>query len=199
MVDKTNYQKMISGELYNSVDPELFALAAATGQRRAEFSAIPPDDMVARVGALKNLLGAVGDFALILEPFHMDYGKHIKLGDQCFINSGATFLDSNYITIGDRVSVGPNVQFITATHPILPEERIVQAPGDPILPFRPMTIAKPITIDEDCWIGAGAIIMPGVSIGMATIVGAGAIVTKSLPERVIAVGNPARVIRSIDD
>lgn len=198
MVEKSNYQKMITGETYNGIDLELFELADAARRRMAELSALHIDDKQGRAKVLRDLLGEVHEYAAVIEPFFVDYGIHVHLG-ACFINTGATFLDSATITIGDRTMVGPNVQFITATHPVKPEERIMPDPDGPVIPIKVANTAAPITVGEDCWIGAGAIILPGVTIGSGTTVGAGAVVTKSLPERVVAVGNPARVMRSVDD
>ena len=197
--DKSNYQKMMSGELYHAVDPELFELKAAASRKVAAYNSLPADAHEARDAALRDLLGTVSGWALVEPPIYADFGVHIHLGTPCFINTGAVFLDSAPVTLGDRVFVGPRVQFLTATHPIKPEERHFKTPGGPLLDFGVANIAKPITVGNDCWIGAGAIIMPGVTIGGGTTIGAGAVVTKSLPERVIAVGNPARVVRSVDD
>ncbi|MEP4766661.1 MAG: sugar O-acetyltransferase [Roseibium sp.] len=160
--------------------------------------AIPPDDMEGRTAALKELFGSMKGAAIIMPPFTIEYGNHIHLGEWVFVNTGASFLDSNSITLGDFTAVGPNVQFITPAHPVKPEDRFQPAPEGSMLPFNVVNIARKITIGRECWIGAGAIIMPGVSIGDGTVVGAGSIVTKSLPDRVVAVGNPARILRTVD-
>ncbi len=196
---KSNYQKMVDGDPYTGVDPELLALADRARARTAAFIALPPDDMPARTQALRSLVGEMTGTAFIVPPFYFDYGVHVRLGDRVFINTGAVFLDSTWITLGDATAVGPNVQFITVGHPLKPEERILETPGAPILPFRPVGFAKPITVGKGCWIGAGSIILPGVTIGDGTTIGAGSVVTKAIPARVLAVGNPARVIRSVDD
>lgn len=145
---------------------------------------------------MRKIFGSVGEHTSVTGPFHVEYGIHIHLGE-CYLNVGTTFLDANIITIGDFTLVGPNVQFLTTTHPVLPEERLPDSFED----FGPDfggVWAKPITINERCWIGAGSIILPGVTIGQGTTVGAGSVVTKSLPERVLAVGSPARIIRKLD-
>ncbi len=190
---------MIDGEVYTSVDLELFTLQARAARKVAAYNAIPSDRREVLREALGDLIGAAPEVGIVVPPIYVDFGIHIRLGNMCFINTGAIFLDSATISLGERVTVGPNVQFITASHPVKPEERMIETPGAPLVPFRPVNIARPIAIGKDCWIGAGAIILPGVTIGQGTTVGAGAVVTKSLPERVIAAGNPARIIGRVDD
>lgn len=199
-MEKTNYQKMISGEPYNGADPELFELQIAAQQRMSAFESAPFDDMSAKQQALLALLGSMDGPSFIVGPFSVEYGIHIHLGKHVFINKGATFLDAAPVTIGDHVAVGPNVQFLTVTHPLKPEERFKASPDaqNEFLPFEVSCLAKPISLGTASWIGAGAILMPGVSIGNGTVVGAGSVVTKSLPDRVVAVGSPARIIRSLD-
>lgn len=196
---KSNYRKMIDGEVYTSVDLELFTLQARAARKVAAYNAIPSDQREVLRKALGDLLGEAPEIGIVVPPIYVEFGIHIRLGNMCFINTGATFLDSAPISLGERTTVGPNVQFITVTHPVKPEERMIETPGAPFLPFRPVNIARPITIGKDCWIGAGAIILPGITVGDGAVVGAGAVVTKSLPERVIAVGNPARIIGHVDD
>lgn len=190
---------MLSGEPYNGADPALFEIKKTAIANKAVVDAIPADDMAARATAMAGLFGAVAGPCVVVPPFTVEFGIHIRLGEWVFINSGATFLDANTITIGDRTAVGPNVQFLTSTHPIKPEERFIDAAADAFPPFEVTTMAHPITLGRNVWIGAGVIIMPGVTIGDATVVGAGSVVTRPPPPRVIAVGSPARITRSIDD
>ena len=135
---------------------------------------------------LVELLGAVGDDTVIRSPLYVDYGSHITIGSGCFANYGLVALDVAPITIGDDVQIGPNVQLLTPTHPVEPVPRREKWES-----------AEPITIGDNVWLGGGAIVCPGVTIGENTVVGAGAVVTKDLPANVVAVGNPARVIRDI--
>lgn len=195
--EKSNYQKMLAGEYYTGIDGELFGMADEAQGKIAAYHQIPAHDIPARHAMLKEILGYAGDFALILPPFTMEFGRQVRLGRRTFINFGATFLDSAPIIIGDDTMVGPNVQFITASHPVEPERRLVDTLDMPMMPFRPVNIAKPITIGNQCWIGAGVIILPGVTIGEGTTIGAGSVVTKDVPSRVVAAGNPARVIRKL--
>jgi maltose O-acetyltransferase len=199
ITEQSNYSKMISGVPYQAVDAELFHLQDLAARKVAAYNALSPDDHEGREDSLRALFGTVAGWALVKPPVYVDFGIHIHLGDTCFVNTGAVFLDSAAITFGERVFVGPGAQFLTATHPVRPEERCVKTPDGPLLGFDLTNIAKPITIGDDCWIGASAVIMPGVTIGAGTTIGAGALVTNSLPERVIAVGNPARIIRSVDE
>jgi maltose O-acetyltransferase len=132
------------------------------------------------------LLGTLGEGAEIRPPISCDYGYQIHIGARTFINYGAVLLDVATIILGEDVQVGPNVQILTPTHPLEPEPRLAK-----------WEAARPITIGNNVWLGGGVIICPGVTIGKNTVVGAGAVVTKDLPANVVAVGNPARVIRQL--
>lgn len=156
-----------------------------------------PDDFPRRLVATQALVGKA-EPCLILSPFFVDYGIHIEIGQMCFVNANCAFLDSNRITIGARVLFGTGVQVLAAGHPTNAADRWTAWPQDPDLPFRGVGVAKPITIEDDCWIGAGAIVIGGVTIGRGTTVGAGSVVTKSLPSYVLAAGNPCRVIRQLE-
>ena len=195
----TNYEKMLAGELHSGLDPEIRALATAREEHKAALDAVAADDHEGKLAAMRDLFGSVAGHCLITPPFFVDFGKHVHLGKWVFANAGATFLDSNTITIGDHAALGPNVQLITATHPKRPEDRIIHGDPDAFPPFDVINIAKPIVIGAYVWIGAGAIVMPGVTIGDGAIIGAGSVVTKDVPARMIAVGNPAHVIKSVDD
>lgn len=194
----TEIEKMLGGQVFDGTDPELRAYQLKCRAGKSAYDAIPHTDQDARIAGLADVLGSMAGPGLIVPPFYADYGKHIHLGSWVFVNTGATFLDSNTITLEDQVAVGPNVQFITATHPTRFEDRVIPHEGGDF-PFRYMTIAQPIRVCRGAWIGAGAIIMPGVTIGEAAVIGAGSVVTKDVPARMVAVGNPARVIKSVDD
>ncbi|MYT32181.1 MULTISPECIES: sugar O-acetyltransferase [unclassified Streptomyces] len=139
-----------------------------------------------RQAILGELLGSVGELVRIRAPFHCDYGYRIHIGTGTFVNFGAVFLDVAPITIGAHVRIGPNVQLLTPVHELDAERRRAG-----------WSKALPITIGDNVWLGGGAIVCPGVNIGENTVVGAGAVVTKDLPPSVLAVGNPARVIRKL--
>ena len=199
MSDDPAYRAMIAGEPHNASAPIFDKLRELSEGRRRALAAFPEFDIDARAPLLRALFSGEIDQSIIVPPFYCEYGRHVRFGTNVFINTGATFLDGAFITFGDRVAVGPNVQFITANHPARPEDRIrPPAPGD-TLPFQIMTLALPITIADNVWIGAGAIILPGVTIGEGAVVGAGAVVTRSVAARSVVVGNPARHLRSVDD
>ena len=149
----------------------------------AESETLPPEE---RARILRELLGSVGKDVRIRAPFHCDYGYHIGIGDRTFVNFGAVFLDAGPITIGSDVQIGPNVQLLTPTHELDADRRRAG-----------WERAVPVTIGDNVWLGGGVIVCPGVTIGDDIVVGAGAVVTKDLPSGVLAVGNPARVIRQL--
>jgi len=194
----TEYEKLLAGLHYNGGDPEIFAKQAAGQAQKAVLDAIPMQEFERRVPALQALFGSMAGPCMIHPPFNISFGSHIHMGKWCFVNAGATFLDDGLITLGDFVAIGPNVQLITATHPLRPEDRFtMKDEGFP--PFEVANIAKPITIESHVWIGAGAIILPGITIGAGAVVGAGSVVTKDVAPRMVVAGNPARVIKSVDD
>ncbi len=177
---------MLAGDLYIADDPELAAESRHAAKLAELFNTSDPADPQTRLAVLRELVGSLGEGAEIRPPLRCDYGYQIHIGARTFINYGAVFLDVATITIGEDVQVGPNVQFLTATHSVEAAARRAKWES-----------AKPITIGDNVWLGGGAIILPGISIGENTVVGAGAVVTKDLPANVIAVGNPARVIRPL--
>lgn len=186
MTERSDKQKMLSGELYNSMGPEL------TGERRraqrllARYNATEPDEAGGRLALLRELLGAVGDNPDIQPRFHCDYGYNIRLGHRCFINYNCVFLDCAAIEIGDDLQMAPAVQLYAATHPLDRAQRIAG-----------WEFAKPIRIGNGVWIGGGAIVLPGVTIGDGCVVGAGSVVTHDLPADTLALGNPARIVRTL--
>lgn len=193
---RSEYEKMLAGDTYLSPNPELRALQTEGRARLRKFNETPREDYPARMAALKELFGRPVE-CWIETPLAVDYGIHIHIG-KSFVNMNCVFLDSNRITIGDRVLIGTGVQLLTPVHPVDAADRFIPWPSDPEFPSRGVGHARPITIEDDCWIGSGAIVLPGVTIGRGTTVGAGSVVTKSLPPYVLAVGNPCRVIRQLE-
>lgn len=179
---------MRAGELYPGDDPELIAELDRRQAMVTALNAIPYEREAERRAAFAELLAGIGEETDIRTPFYCDYGDGITIGSRTFINFNCTMLDGAEITIGDEVLIASGVQLITATHPIDPEPRRAA-----------WERALPIAIADGVWLGAGAIVLPGVSIGENTVVGAGALVTKDLPAGVVAYGNPARVVREIGE
>lgn len=182
----TEREKMLAGELYLASDPELSAARVRARRLWQRYNALDPADAPALRALLDELLGAVGPGAVIEPPFYCDYGAQISLGAGVFVNFDCSFLDCAAITIGAESQLGPSVQLYTATHPL-----------DPAIRAAGPEQALPITIGTRAWLGGGTIVLPGVSIGDETVVGAGSVVTRSLPPRVVAAGNPCRVLRPL--
>lgn len=184
--ERSMRERMLAGDLYIADDPQLALESQRAAQLMFQFNSGDPGDAEARNAALRALLGSLGDGAVIRPPLYVDYGYQIYIGARTFINYNAVLLDVATITIGEDVQMGPNVQLLTPTHPLDPEPRRAR-----------WEAAKPITIGNNVWLGGGVIVLPGVTIGDNTVVGAGAVVAKDLPPNVVAVGNPARVIRQL--
>lgn len=182
---RTEHQKMLAGELYDPFDPDLIAArvrARALCQSLNATSESGPDE---RRRILEDLFGTGGDTVWMQPPFYCDYGSNIHLGTRVFFNFNCTVLDVCEVRIGDYTLFGPGVQVLTPLHPIDPQLRRTQEYG------------KPIEIGADVWVGGGALILAGVSIGTRAIVGAGSVVTRDIPDGVFAAGNPCRVIRKV--
>jgi len=181
----TEKQKMLAGELYDPLDEELSRARARCRDLCQSLTATRENQVEERKRLLAELFGRESD-AWVEPPFFCDYGTNIAMGKKVFFNFNCVVLDVALVTIGDNVLFGPAVQIYTATHPISAVER-----------RKWLESAKPITIGSDVWVGGGAIICPGVSIGDRSVIGAGSVVTRDIPSDVIAAGNPARVIREL--
>jgi len=192
---RTEKEKMLAGELYDAGDDELITRWHLAKQLAQEYNSADSKNRDHLNAILDKLLGSRGDNVWITAPFFVDYGENIYLGQNCEINMNCVFLDCNRITIGDNTGIGPNVQIYAVTHPVKPQERLSVADGKAFSFWK--TYSAPVTIGSNVWIGGGAIILPGVSIGNNTVVAAGSVVTKSLPANVLAAGNPCRIIREI--
>jgi maltose O-acetyltransferase len=174
---------MLAGELYDPLDPELSAARERARDLCQALNATRERDTAERRRILIDLLGAGGDEVWMQPPFYCDYGANIALGKRVFFNFNCVVLDVCRVTIGDFTLFGPAVQIYTATHPL-----------DPVL-RRSREFGKPVTIGSDVWVGGAAIILPGVTIGSRSVIGAGSVVTRDVPDDVFAAGNPCRVIR----
>jgi maltose O-acetyltransferase len=177
---------MLRGVPYLANDPALLEERKQCRLVCERFNATSFGETGARRAILAELLGELGEDAEVMAPFQCDYGYHITVGARTFMNYGAVVLDGAKVTIGRDVQIGPNVQLLTALHPL-----------DPVQRRRGTETAKAVTIGDGAWLAAGVIVCPGVSIGPDVVVGAGSVVTKDLPARHVCLGNPCRVIREI--
>ena len=183
---RTNRERMLAGDLYIADDPESGRLARrAVRLADAYHRAFVADESAAR-SLLDALLGQLGEGAFVKPPLFVDYGENISIGARTFVNYNLTALDVAAITIGEDCQLGPNVQLLTPTHPIDPQPRRDK-----------LEAAEPITLGDNVWLGGGVIVCPGVTIGDNSVIGAGSVVTRDIPANVVAVGNPARVLRRI--
>jgi maltose O-acetyltransferase len=176
---------MLAGDLYRADDPELVVARLRANRLIDRLNSAPAGDTDGQRRILGALLGSLGAGSEIRPPLYCDYGSSLHVGTRTFINFGLMALDVAPITIGDDVQIGPNVQLLTPTHPM-----------DADLRRAKWEAAEPITLADNVWLGGGVIVLPGVTVGANTVVGAGAVVTRDLPGDVVAVGNPARVIRT---
>ncbi|MCW2583553.1 MAG: Maltose acetyltransferase [Klenkia sp.] len=184
---RTMRERMLAGDAYVADDPDLARENARAQSLAHRYNGLDPADVDARRALLTDLLGAFGPDSTIRAPFRCDYGYQTTVGARTFVNWGLVALDVGRITIGDDVQIGPNVQLLTATHPVEPGPRRDKWEG-----------SAPITLEDNVWLGGGVVVLPGVTIGRDTVVGAGSVVTRDLPAGVVAVGNPARVVRPVD-
>jgi len=183
----TELEKMLAGHLYLASDPQLSAFRAEARALFTRFNQTLNTDQPLREEILTALLGSRGQTVDIQPPFYCDYGRHIHLGENVFINFNCTILDCAPVRMGNNVFIGPGVSLYAATHPLRASER-----------NRGPELASPITLGDNVWLGGSVVVCPGVSIGNNTTIGAGSVVTRSIPANVFAAGNPCRVIREIE-
>ena len=185
----TNLEKMHATMLYDPADGDIMAEQAACLDRLYDFNHTRPTEMDKRQALMKEMFAEIGEGCYVEPPFHANWGgRHVHLGKFVYANFGLTMVDDTHIYVGDYTLFGPNVVVATAGHPI-----------DPELRARGLQYNAAVHIGKNCWIGAGALIMPGVTIGDNTVIGAGSVVTKDIPAGVVAVGNPCRVMREITE
>jgi len=185
---RTNRERMEAGDFYIADDPELEAASTRAFQLQNDYLETHRTDPAAAAKILAELIGDLGEGAYIKPPLMVDYGKYITIGPRTFVNYNLVALDVAPIIIGADCLLGPNIQLLTPTHPLQPTPRRDKVEG-----------AAPIVLKDNVWLGGGVIVCPGVTIGENTVVGAGSVVTKDLPANVVAVGNPARVIRELTE
>jgi maltose O-acetyltransferase len=183
---RTNYERMLAGELHLADDPRIVAEQAEAHRLMEAVNATPSADRAGRDTLLRQLLGHLGADAVVRAPLSVDFGFHLSIGARTFVNFGLVALDVAPITIGADCQLGPNVQLLTPIHPL-----------DAALRRAQWEQAAPITLGDNVWLGGGVVVLPGVTIGDDTVVGAGAVVSRDLPAGVLAMGTPARMVREL--
>ena len=185
----TMKEKMHSGDLYLPNGDEIMSEQLKRLERLYDFNRTRPSELEKREEMLKEMFAEIGTGCYIEPPFHANHaGAHVHFGNNVYANFNLTMVDDTHIYVGDCTMFGPNVTVATAGHPILPELR-----------EKAYQFNMPVHIGRNCWLGAGVIVLPGINIGDNTVVGAGSVVTKDLPANVVAVGNPCRVLREINE
>lgn len=185
----TNLEKMHATMLYDPADGDIVEEQTACLDRLYDFNHTRPTEMDKRQALMKEMFAEIGENCYIEPPFHANWGgKHVHFGKNVYANFGLTMVDDTHIYVEDYTLFAPNVVVATAGHPI-----------DPELRARGLQYNAAVHIGKNCWIGAGALIMPGVTIGDNTVIGAGSVVTKDIPSGVVAVGNPCQVMREITE
>ena len=183
------FDALHSGKPYSTVDETLVREQALCLEKLCDYNATRPLQAEKRAELLKEMFAEIGENCYIEPPLHANWaGKFVHFGKNVYANFNLTLVDDTHIYVGDSTMIGPNVTIATAGHPILPvlREKVYQ-------------FNLPVRIGKNCWIGAGAVILPGITIGDNTVVGAGSVVTKDLPANVVAVGNPCRILREIGE
>lgn len=182
-------EKMHSGKLYMSDDEKLLKEQAKCLELMYDYNATRPKQGVKRLKLMKKMFAEIGEGCYIEPPFHSNWGgRHVHLGKNVYANFNLTLVDDTHIYIGDYTMIGPNVTLATAGHPILPNLR-----------EKAYQYNFPVHIGKNCWLGAGVVVLPGVTIGDNSVIGAGSVVTKDIPANVVAVGNPCKVMREIGE
>ena len=184
---KTEREKMIAGEFYNASDPELVQASRRAHLLCQRLNATTEEEIAARRDIFQELFATGGDSVWCEPPFYCDYGDNISIGAGVFFNFDCVILDPAPVTIGDRTMFGPAVQIYTASHPM-----------DWRLRAKGKEFARPVSIGSDVWVGGAVVFSPGVTVGDRTVIGAGSVVTRDIPDDVFAAGNPCRVIRELE-
>ena len=183
------WQKMHSGEIYDGADEEIAREQTLCLDRLYDYNMTRPTQPEQRKALLKEMFAEIGEDCYIEPPLHANWGgKFVHLGNHVYANFNLTLVDDTHIYIGDRTKLGPNVVIATAGHPIVPQLRM-----------QGLQFNMPVHIGKNCWLGSGVLVMPGVTIGDNSVIGAGSVVTRDIPANVVAVGNPCKVLRPIND
>ena len=187
MTEMSELEKLHTGELYDPREPEIAEIQTRCQKRLYDYNLTRPGEDEVRSALLKEMFAEIGEGCYIEPPLHANWGgRHVHFGKKIYANYNLTLVDDTHIYVGDYTMFGPNVTVATAAHPIEPDLR-----------EQGLEYNKPIRIGRNCWIGAGVVILPGITIGDNVVIGAGSIVTKDLPDNVVAVGNPCRILRKV--
>lgn len=185
----TQYERMVKGLIYDPADAEIMKEQIYFQDRLWRFNQLKPSDITEKNNYMKEIFAECGENNYIELPFHANWGgRHVHFGSYIYANSNLTLVDDGHIYIGDRVMLGPNVTIATANHPINSELR-----------EKGLQYNKDVHIDENTWIAANVVIVPGIRIGKNVVIGAGSVVTKDIPDNVVAVGNPCHILREIGE
>ena len=190
-------EKMLRGELYDPSDPELKSLRVKARKLARKYNLTDEDEAERRDAILTELMPNTARLPSLQAPIYFDYGCNTSFGEYCDVNFNFTCLDVCPVHIGDNAFIGPNVTLATPMHPLLPEERNVRRREDGSV--YNLEYGKPITIGNNCWLGANVVVCSGVTIGDGCVIGAGSVVTRDIPPSSLAAGNPCRVIRTLTD
>lgn len=183
----SEFDKLHSGELYLPLDEEIMKIQLQRLEKLYDFNSTRPLEQEKRAGMLKEMFAEIGEECYIEPPLHANHaGAYVHFGNRVYANFNLTLVDDTHIFVGDNTLIGPNVTIATAAHPT-----------DPALREQGYQYNKPVRIGKNVWIGAGAMIMPGVTVGDNTVIGAGSVVTRDIPANCVAVGNPCRVIKEV--
>jgi maltose O-acetyltransferase len=196
-MERSERQKMLAGEQYNCHDAELSQMAVEARRRVAQFCASDPGDEEGRFRLLNEIFGNVERGVHVEPPVYADYGVHTSIGEDTFVNVNCVIIDDAPVTIGRRVLIGPAVQLITAMHPLAAADRRTLAAEVAAGSAAWRTMTAPVSIGDDVWLGAGVLVLPGVTVGDRSVIAAGAVVSEDIPPDSLAVGIPARVVRSL--
>lgn len=185
----TEKEKQHSGDIYDPMDPEVATFQVTCMEKLYDYNMTRPSEGERRFAMLREMFAEIGEGCYIEPPLHSNFGgHHVHFGKNVYANYNLTLVDDTHIYVGDNTMFGPNVVLATAGHPIAPELR-----------SRGLQYNMPIRIGCNCWLGAGVIVLPGVTIGDNVVIGAGSIVTKDIPSNVVAVGNPCKVLRPVGE
>lgn len=193
----TEMEKMLNGQWYDTSDPQLTTQRDYARDMSEKYNRTTESETQLRQDLLKQLLKSIGEQTELHPSIKFDYGCNTSIGDRCFINFNSVFLDCAKISLGNDIFVGPNTSFLTPIHPLLARERNRRTAPDGHSYM--LECCKPITVEDNVWLGGDVTVLPGVTIGHDSVIGAGSVVTKDIPPGVVAAGNPCRVLREISE